>query len=266
MGLVLLQSHARRKQAKNELKRLRTEAKSMDHLKKLNKGLENKIIELQQRITEQNKLQVAFGKRETQIKDLEEQVFSLKGSKAEAQQWSNKIVTLEEEIERLQLENDQLLGEKADILYEKDSAEKEAGTKEAKWLKENADMKEEKDKLEGELARVKKQSEETQKQSLESAKKEWERSHEDELVRYQKLLGDFNRLEQRYENVQEELQMYRAGGVAGVTSPTTTGAKAAKSRPPSTSEQEIIVEKKDKKEKKETEDESEVDMGLVMRL
>ena len=53
MGLVLLQSHARRKQASKELKRLRTEAKSMDHLKKLNKGLENKIIELQQRITEQ---------------------------------------------------------------------------------------------------------------------------------------------------------------------------------------------------------------------
>ena len=53
MGLVLLQSHARRKVAAAELKRLRTEAKSMDHLKKLNKGLENKIIELQQRITEQ---------------------------------------------------------------------------------------------------------------------------------------------------------------------------------------------------------------------
>ena len=50
---------------------------------------------------------------------------------------------------------------------------------------------------------------ENQKQSLDKAKKEWERSHEDELVRYQKLLGDYNRLEQRYENVQEELQMYR---------------------------------------------------------
>ena len=50
---------------------------------------------------------------------------------------------------------------------------------------------------------------ENQKQSLEKAKKEWERTHEDELVRYQKLLGDFNRLEQRYENVQEELQMYK---------------------------------------------------------
>ena len=51
-----------------------------------------------------------------------------------------------------------------------------------------------------------------------------------------------------------------------MTSPTTTGAKAAKSRPPPTFETEIIVEKKDKKEKKESETDAEVDMGLVMRL
>ena len=50
--IVLLQSCVRRLIAKRQLKSLKIEARSIDHQKKLNKGLENKIISLQQRITE----------------------------------------------------------------------------------------------------------------------------------------------------------------------------------------------------------------------
>ena len=42
----------RRKAAKRELKRLKVEARSIDHVKKVAKGLENKIIELQQKLDE----------------------------------------------------------------------------------------------------------------------------------------------------------------------------------------------------------------------
>ena len=81
------------------------------------------------------------------------------GSKAEAAQWANKIVTLEEEIERLKLENDQLMGEKADILHEKDLASKEAEEKEAKMRQENDEVSQEKQQLNEELDRVKKENE-----------------------------------------------------------------------------------------------------------
>ena len=50
--IVLLQCYVRRLIARRRLKALKIEARSIDHQKKLNKGLENKIISLQQRITE----------------------------------------------------------------------------------------------------------------------------------------------------------------------------------------------------------------------
>jgi myosin-5 len=49
-GLVLLQAHVRRRQARKVFKSLKVEARSVDHQRKLNLGLENKIISLQQQI------------------------------------------------------------------------------------------------------------------------------------------------------------------------------------------------------------------------
>lgn len=49
-GIVLLQAHIRRRQARKIFKSLKIEARSVDHQKKLNLGLENKIISLQQQI------------------------------------------------------------------------------------------------------------------------------------------------------------------------------------------------------------------------
>src|SRR5690625_1709126 len=47
--LVLVQSCVRRHLARKELRRLRIEARSVEHVTNLNRGLEMKIIELQQR-------------------------------------------------------------------------------------------------------------------------------------------------------------------------------------------------------------------------
>uniref|UniRef100_A0A8C5BMJ2 Unconventional myosin-Va-like n=1 Tax=Gadus morhua TaxID=8049 RepID=A0A8C5BMJ2_GADMO len=52
-AVVLLQSCVRRLGARRELKRLRAEARSVEHFKKLNVGMENKIMQLQRRIDQQ---------------------------------------------------------------------------------------------------------------------------------------------------------------------------------------------------------------------
>ena len=49
-GIVLLQANVRRKRARKIFKTLKIEARSVEHQKQLNKGLENKIISLQQHI------------------------------------------------------------------------------------------------------------------------------------------------------------------------------------------------------------------------
>ncbi|MEQ2261762.1 Unconventional myosin-Va [Xenotaenia resolanae] len=52
-AVVLLQSCVRRMMAKKELKKLKVEARSVEHFKKLNIGMENKILQLQHKINEQ---------------------------------------------------------------------------------------------------------------------------------------------------------------------------------------------------------------------
>ena len=54
-GIVLLQSHFRRRKARLAFKLLRIEARSIGHIQAVNRGLENKIIELQQRLDERTK-------------------------------------------------------------------------------------------------------------------------------------------------------------------------------------------------------------------
>lgn len=52
-AIVLLQSCVRRRRAKKDLKKLKVEARSVEHFKKLNVGMENKIMQLQHKINEQ---------------------------------------------------------------------------------------------------------------------------------------------------------------------------------------------------------------------
>lgn len=53
ISIVYLQCCIRRMRARRELKKLKIEARSVEHFKKLNKGMENKIMQLQRKIDEQ---------------------------------------------------------------------------------------------------------------------------------------------------------------------------------------------------------------------
>lgn len=54
--IVLLQSCVRRMMAKKQIKKLKVEARSVEHFKKLNIGMENKILQLQHKINVQVKV------------------------------------------------------------------------------------------------------------------------------------------------------------------------------------------------------------------
>ena len=54
--IIMVQCQVRRFIARKQFKKLKIEAKSVEHQKKLNQGLENKIISLQQRLTESEKI------------------------------------------------------------------------------------------------------------------------------------------------------------------------------------------------------------------
>ena len=59
-GIVSIQGLVKCFLARKQLKLLKQEAKSIEHQKKLNKGLENKIISLQQKLEEMVRIILYF--------------------------------------------------------------------------------------------------------------------------------------------------------------------------------------------------------------
>lgn len=68
--IILCQAAVRRYFARKQYKKLKIEARSIEHVKKLNKGLENKIISLQQKIEGLNKVQNDYRNAQNEINEL----------------------------------------------------------------------------------------------------------------------------------------------------------------------------------------------------
>uniref|UniRef100_H3D867 Myosin VAb n=1 Tax=Tetraodon nigroviridis TaxID=99883 RepID=H3D867_TETNG len=117
---VLLQCCMRRWRAKKELKALKREARSVEHLQKLNNGMENKIIQLQRKINEQHQEMRELRK----LLCLAEALLSSEreahhrttlGFQQEARDQDQKIGSLSEQLLLLQQELDRSLRDKADL-------------------------------------------------------------------------------------------------------------------------------------------------------
>lgn len=139
-AIVYLQCCIRRMRARRELKKLKIEARSVEHFKKLNKGMENKIMQLQRRIDDQVALQLLLwdlvlgGSRlfsshvspsrlqNKENRSLNDKLFSLensystesermrgelsrlRGVEEDARSKSNQVSSLQEELEKLRKE------------------------------------------------------------------------------------------------------------------------------------------------------------------
>lgn len=139
-AIVYLQCCIRRMRARRELKKLKIEARSVEHFKKLNKGMENKIMQLQRRIDDQVALQCLLGDflflflgcfpdmwstsrlQNKENRSLNDKLFSLENSytaesermrgelsrlrrvEEEARSKSNQVSSLQEELEKLRKE------------------------------------------------------------------------------------------------------------------------------------------------------------------
>lgn len=148
--IVICQAAIRRFLARRQYKRLRIEARSLDHVKKLNKGLENKIISLQQKLgdsLEKNKaidpllIQIADLKAKLEIlKMLEVEVKSLKSDNNDK---NNLILTLQTQLQSEKDSNKRVIEEQKEIKdkYEKDRVlRKEENEKLTRELRSNKEQ------------------------------------------------------------------------------------------------------------------------------
>lgn len=201
---IVIQCAFRRLKARQELKALKIEARSAEHLKRLNVGMENKVVQLQRKIDDQNK----------EFKTLSEQLSAVTSSHAveveklkkelahyQQNQEADTSLQLQEEVQSLRTELQKAHSERRVL---EDAHNKENGElrkRVADLEHENALLKDEKEYLNNQILR---QSKAESSQSSVEENLLMKKELEEERSRYQNLVKEYSQLEQRYENLRDE--------------------------------------------------------------
>ncbi|XP_065415511.1 unconventional myosin-Va isoform X1 [Chrysemys picta bellii] len=214
-AIVYLQCCYRRMMAKRELKKLKIEARSVERYKKLNIGMENKIMQLQRKVDEQHKdyksllekltnLETTYN---TETEKLRSDVERLRMSEEEAKNATNRVNMLQEEITKLRKELHQTQSEKKTIEEWADKYKQETEQLVSELKEQNTSLKKEKEELNRRIHDQAKEMTETMEKKLVEETKQLELDLNDERLRYQNLLNEFSRLEERYEDLKDEVNL-----------------------------------------------------------
>ncbi|KAL1513922.1 hypothetical protein ABEB36_003260 [Hypothenemus hampei] len=203
--IVVCQAAIRRFLARRQYKRMRIEARSIEHVKKLNKGLENKIISLQQRIDDLNKSHSELVVYKNEVNELKQKLSTLKALELEVKNLNSLIIQKNKVIDKFQEELQAEKEEKMDLITEHDKYRKEVDNQRHLWAEETEKLKKEYENIIEMLKMTEKGNEENMKLRLEEEKKEilYEADHERQA--YQKLLNEYHSLEQHCEELEREL-------------------------------------------------------------
>ncbi|XP_074421498.1 unconventional myosin-Vb-like isoform X1 [Larus michahellis] len=202
-AVIYLQCCYRRVRARRELRRLRLEARSVEHYKQLHKGMEIKVIQLQCRLDEQaqekqrlvEQLSVVNTAHAEEVQRLRAEMQQLRedaARDAQVQQLQEQLA----ELERHRAKS--CLGQEVEELKQR-LAEVEAM---------KLQLGEEKDAL---IQRVLEQSQDLEEQHQRAARESQGllQELEEERARYQSLVQEYARLEQGYENLRDEVAFQR---------------------------------------------------------
>ncbi|XP_026565391.1 unconventional myosin-Va isoform X1 [Pseudonaja textilis] len=214
-AIIYLQCCLRRMRAKRELKKLKIEARSVEHYKKLNVGMENKIMQLQRKIDDQTRDSRSLVEKLTSLEaaytseteKLRHDIERLRMSEEEAKNATNRLISLQEEIGRLRKELEQIQTEKKAIKEKADLYKQETDKLVLELKEQNTLLKEEKDDLNSRIQNQAKEiTEVMEKKHLEETK-QLDLDLNNERQRYQNLLQEFSRLEERYDDLKDEMRL-----------------------------------------------------------
>uniref|UniRef100_A0A6Q2YXM0 Myosin VB n=1 Tax=Esox lucius TaxID=8010 RepID=A0A6Q2YXM0_ESOLU len=200
---ITIQCAYRRLRAKRELKQLKIEARSAEHLKKLNTGMENKIVQLQRKMDDQAKdlktqneqLVVAKASLDSEVNKLQKELEVMRSRQGDGSQ----LTSLQDELEKLRAELQEAHAHRKKLEEEYSSEKMELEQRVEELERENSMLKSEKEDMNRKILRHSKNQESSASQSVGRVQAELD----EERQRYQNLLREFSRLEQRYDNLQE---------------------------------------------------------------
>ncbi|XP_068277030.1 unconventional myosin-Vb-like [Nyctibius grandis] len=202
-AVIYMQCCYRRARARRELRRLRVEARSVEHYKQLHKGMEIKVIQLQCRLDEQAQ----------EKQRLVEQLSGLSTAHAEEVQCLRaEVQRLREDAARdaqvqwLQERLAELEGHNVKTCLGQEVEELRQHLAEVEAVK--LQLGKERDAL---VQRMLEQSQDLEEQHQRAARESQGllQELEEERARYQSLVQEYTRLEQGYENLRDEVAFHR---------------------------------------------------------
>ncbi|XP_070712532.1 unconventional myosin-Va [Pempheris klunzingeri] len=213
VSIVYLQCCIRRMKARRELKKLKIEARSVEHFKKLNKGMENKIMQLQRKIDEQTKDNRLVNDRLVSLESsytvetekLRGELNRLRGVEEEAKNKGNQVSSLLEELERLRKELSATQQEKKTIEDWAQTYRDEMEKMVSDLKDQNGSLKKEKDDLNRSIQEQSQQMTEKMTRAIAQETQQLETDLNEERSRYQNLLTEHLRLEEKYDDLKEEM-------------------------------------------------------------
>uniref|UniRef100_A0A671KB55 Myosin VAa n=1 Tax=Sinocyclocheilus anshuiensis TaxID=1608454 RepID=A0A671KB55_9TELE len=214
-AIVYLQCCVRRMRAKRELKKLKIEARSVEHFKKLNIGMENKIMQLQRRIDDQNKENRVVSERLNSLEvshaaeseRLRVELTRLRGAEEDAKNNANKVTSLLEELERLRKDLQNTRKEKKAIEDWAQTYQDEMEKMISELKEQNHLLKNEKNDLNRLIQEQSQQWTEKMQRALKEETQQLENDLNEERSRYQNLLTEHLRLEEKYDDLKEEITL-----------------------------------------------------------
>lgn len=200
--IVICQAAIRRYLARKQYKKLKIEARSIEHVKKLNKGLENKIISLQQRMDDMAKTKNELVSYKNEANELRNKLTAFKAMEVEIKNLNALLVDKNKIISKL--ENDIKIEreEKVDLINDQEKYRREAENQQALWTQETTKLRKELDNINEIVKSNQKGAEENLKTRLEEEKMLILNEQDSDRQAYQKLLQEYHCLEQHCEDLE----------------------------------------------------------------
>uniref|UniRef100_A0A1B0DFZ0 Dilute domain-containing protein n=1 Tax=Phlebotomus papatasi TaxID=29031 RepID=A0A1B0DFZ0_PHLPP len=139
--IVLCQAAIRAFLARKLYKRMKAEARTVAHIQMRYKGLENKIISMQQRMDEINKENLALKAKVSEIPELKQKVEVAKAMENEVKALRAALAERDGALEMMKKELDRERDEKMAIVEEKATDEAKWNEQRASWRRENEELK-----------------------------------------------------------------------------------------------------------------------------
>ncbi|XP_012234909.1 unconventional myosin-Va isoform X2 [Linepithema humile] len=204
-NIIIVQSCIRKRQAKKIFRQLKAEARSVEHVKSLNKGLEMKIIRLQQKMDEMAKVNQHMKIFQNENVDLKCKLEGLKSVDVENKKLNAVVQYKDKELKTMQEILQKEKDEKMDILHDKERIILQKDEENKKLQEENNRLRKELSIATAKLKSNQRGAEENLKYRLEQEKDLLRLEQDQDRGAYQRLLKEYHDLEQHAEILEQKL-------------------------------------------------------------